>query len=270
MIRSPLRYPGGKSRAVKFLNQFLPEFEEFREPFFGGGSFMFATMQQFPAAKYWANDLNFDVFCFWNALKTDFAALVESIANIKKNRHNGRELFFELLEKRKGEMSDFERAVDFFVLNRITFSGVVDSGGYSEQAFQSRFTDSSIERLKKIAPLVERIHFTHGDYLDLLESPGENVFIFLDPPYFSATQSKLYGKRGALHQQFDHERFAKAMRECPHNWLITYDNSPFICDLFSDFHQLKWELQYGMNNYKQNGAAMGKELLISNVALRLK
>jgi DNA adenine methylase len=38
MIKSPLRYPGGKSRAVKYLSQFIPEFKEFREPFFGGGT----------------------------------------------------------------------------------------------------------------------------------------------------------------------------------------------------------------------------------------
>ncbi|MDD2344989.1 MAG: DNA adenine methylase [Bacteroidales bacterium] len=38
MIKSPLRYPGGKSRAVSLISQILPEFDEFREPFLGGGS----------------------------------------------------------------------------------------------------------------------------------------------------------------------------------------------------------------------------------------
>lgn len=34
LIKSPLRYPGGKSRALKFLAQFLPkDIDEFREPF---------------------------------------------------------------------------------------------------------------------------------------------------------------------------------------------------------------------------------------------
>ena len=34
MIKTPLRYPGGKSRAVKTIGPLIPDFQEFREPFF--------------------------------------------------------------------------------------------------------------------------------------------------------------------------------------------------------------------------------------------
>jgi len=268
MIKSPLRYPGGKSRAVKFLYQFIPEYREFRELFFGGGSVMFYCMQMHPEARYQANDLNYDLFCFWHQLSLNKERLIKAIWAIKNNRKNGRELFYELVEARKNGLPDFQRGVDFFVLNRITFSGVVDSGGYSEQAFQKRFTDSSIERLEKAHQIAKNIDFTATDYTKILHSAGKDVFVFLDPPYFSATRSKLYGKRGALHVQFDHERFAREMKNCPHKWLITYDNSDFIRELFSDFHQLEWELQYGMNNYKRNFASKGKELLIANYPLK--
>ena len=69
------------------------------------------------------------------------------------------------------------------MLNRITFSGVVDSGGYSEQSFRKRFTISSIERLKQAYNIVKYIEFSPKDYTDLLFKNGEHVFIFLDPPY---------------------------------------------------------------------------------------
>ena len=39
-LKTPLRYPGGKSRAVSKLLQYIPDlsnFHEFREPFIGGG-----------------------------------------------------------------------------------------------------------------------------------------------------------------------------------------------------------------------------------------
>ncbi|MEW6607053.1 MAG: DNA adenine methylase [bacterium] len=45
MIKSPLRYPCGKSRAVGYLYKFIPQYEELREPFFGGGSFSFYCVQ---------------------------------------------------------------------------------------------------------------------------------------------------------------------------------------------------------------------------------
>lgn len=40
MIKSPLRYPGGKSRAVELISSLTPDFLEYRErePFLGGGS----------------------------------------------------------------------------------------------------------------------------------------------------------------------------------------------------------------------------------------
>ena len=40
-LKTPLRYPGGKSRAIVKLLQYLPDLtqvKEFREPFLGGGS----------------------------------------------------------------------------------------------------------------------------------------------------------------------------------------------------------------------------------------
>ena len=58
--------------------------------------------------------------------------------------------------------------------------------------------------------------------------------------------------------------FAKAMRNCPHRWLITYDDSPYIRELFEFANIVEWELQYGMNNYKQGKADKGKELFIKN------
>ena len=48
MIKSPLRYPGGKSRAVKLISSLVPQFDEFREPFVGGGSVFIYLKQQFP------------------------------------------------------------------------------------------------------------------------------------------------------------------------------------------------------------------------------
>lgn len=161
-------------------------------------------------------------------------------------------------------LCEFERAVRFFVLNRITFSGVVDSGGYSQSAYEKRFTASSIERVKNICPYLSEVKITNGDYADALFHDGEDVFIFLDPPYWKATESRLYGVRGELHTAFDHVQFAENMRKCPHRWLITYDDSPVIRELFDFADIQEWTLQYGMNNYRKESAAKGRELFIKN------
>ena len=265
MIKSPLRYPGGKSRAIKKIIEYLPDnFLEFREPFVGGGSVFIYLKQQYPDLKIWINDLNPELFLFWKIAQSDLVTMVREIFQIKNNYLDGKKLFHELTNIAINELSDFERAVRFFVLNRITFSGTVESGGFSQQAFDKRFTESSIERLEKLETILPDIKMTNLDYKHLLNTNDQNIFLFLDPPYFTATKSRLYGKKGDLHTAFEHKRFAKLMKQCSSNWLITYDDCPEIRTNFRFAHLFDWELQYGMNNYKQGRAAKGKELLICN------
>ncbi|MDX2244747.1 MAG: DNA adenine methylase [Leptolyngbyaceae cyanobacterium bins.302] len=265
-VKSPLRYPGGKSKALSQILPHIPlNIREYREPFVGGGSVFFAVKQLFgnSVKSYWINDLNYDLCCFWRYAKDEIDLLVSRVVEIKQKYVDGKELFCYFTQADL-KLEDFDRAVRFFVLNRITFSGTVDSGGYSQQAFERRFTDSSINRLKQISPLLASAEITNDDYEKSLFYNGDNVFIFLDPPYFSAAKSRLYGVRGALHTAFDHERFATNMRKCKHKWMMTYDDSPKIRELFSFAEIIEWTVQYGMNNYKQEFAAEGRELIIKN------
>ena len=265
MIKSPLRYPGGKSRAVKFLSRFFPEdFKELREPMFGGGSVTFYWVQKRPSARFVAGDINYDLYCFWKVLKEDKDRLIKEIRRVKETYKDGRALFEEIMSRREEELNEFQRAVDFFILNRITFSGTVDCGGYSEQAFRKRFTLSSIERLELAHEVIRKVELHFGDYEELLKAGGEDVVVFLDPPYYSAQRSKLYGKRGDLHTEFDHERLLKLVKNYKHRVLITYDNSDYIRNLYKDFYMVEWQLSYGMTNYKQERVRVGSELLIAN------
>lgn len=273
MLKSPLRYPGGKSKALNTIVKYLLDnFAEFREPFVGGGSVFIYLKQKFPNRKYWINDLNPELYCFWKVAQTNLSQLVKQVRFIKDNYTDGRLLFQKLTSiESTSDLTELDRAVRFFVLNRITFSGTVESGGFSQEAFHKRFTYSSIERLEKLENiLTDDIKITNLDYTELLIPEGEQVFLFLDPPYFVATKSKLYGKAGNLHTSFDHQKFAETVQKCHHNWLITYDDSPQIRDNFKSMNIYAWELQYGMNNYKQSEAAKGKELIITNYQLQEK
>lgn len=265
-IKSPLRYPGGKSKAIKQISEYLPKkFSELREPFVGGGSVFIYLKQQLPNLKIEINDLNPELYLFWHLAQSDLSKLVAEVRHVKENYQDGKLLFAKLAHIDVNTLSDLERATRFFVLNRITFSGTIESGGFSLESFHKRFTNSSIDRLEKLATiLTPDIKITNLDYSHIINRPGPEVFIFLDPPYFQAEKSKLYGKKGDLHTGFDHQRFASTLKQCPHKWLITYDDCPEIRENFKWANIIEWELQYGMNNYKQKKAEKGQELFISN------
>ena len=266
MLKSPLRYPGGKSRAVETIAKLIPDFDEFREPFLGGGSVFVYVKQRYPNKKYWVNDLYAELYKFWDMTQKDINGLISKVYEWKEKYPIGKELFHFLNENHK-HFNDLEKAAAFFIYNRITFSGTTLSGGYSEGAFTGRFTESSIKRLNDLAKVINGSTITNYDYEEVLKKEGENVFIFLDPPYYSATKSALYGKNGNLHKSFDHKRFAENMKECKHKWLITYDDSEYIRDLFSFAHIIPWNLTYGMRNITENSDQTGKELFISNYIL---
>lgn len=263
MIKSPLRYPGGKSKAIGTISKLIPDYSEFREPFVGGGSVFVYLKQKYPLRKYWINDIYENLYCFWKVCQDNPIELIKDINDFREMFSDGKELHKHLMSSIE-QFDTAKKAAAFFAFNRITFSGTSESGGYSNAAFEKRFTISSIHRVELLSKILFNTKITNNDYEDVISAEGENVFIFLDPPYYSATKSSLYGKNGILHKSFDHVRFANLMKGINHKWLITYDDSEYIRDLFSFANIIGWDLTYGMRNVNMSSDQKGKELFISN------
>ena len=81
-IKNILRYPGGKSRAIKILNKYIPaDIDVLYSPFFGGGSFEFNIQQKYNI-KIYANDKFTPLYNFWNTLQSDKDNLIKYIKKI--------------------------------------------------------------------------------------------------------------------------------------------------------------------------------------------
>jgi DNA adenine methylase len=266
-ITSPLRYPGGKHRVLQKILPLVPvDFAEYREPFLGGGSLFISLKQLFPKARYKLGDFNRDLCSFWMTLRDNPKELIGGVTRIKKTYRDGKRLYRKLI--RADESLDaLEQAIRFFVLNRITYSGTIDSGGYSAEAFEKRFTSSSIAKLEPLSGLLQNVEIVNESYEKLLFDSGDNVLIYLDPPYWKSRKSKLYGKNGDLHTFFDHRKFAEDVRRCEHRWLMTCDDSSLMRGLFGFANIICWKTLYGMTNVNGKRASVGKELLVANYSI---
>lgn len=263
-LLSPLRYPGGKSKAInKILPYIIHSYEEYREPMVGGGSLFLKLKHDYPEKKYVINDLNYDLYSFWNQLKCNHNELIDEIINIKLNYKDGK-ILYRHLKNNDDFDSEFLKAIRFYVLNRITYSGTVDSGGYSKKAFKRRFTMSRINDLYSIVNMLNNVTITCTDYSYWLNKKGKKVLIYLDPPYINSINSRLYGKHGELQKNFNHLDFVKNVKKCEHNCLITLNDNEDIRRMFSyaNFYPIK--LQYGMTNTQGNKPRKGKEVIITN------
>ena len=171
-LKTPLRYPGGKSRAVSKLFQFLPEhITEFREPFLGGGSFAIAMTKQYPDLPIWVNDMYEPLYNFWVQLQQDGEELTADLKDLKgeyDNPDKARELFNDYKDSLK-DGTDLERAVKFYVINKCSFSGLTESSSFSPQASDNNWTMRGIEKLPAYSELIREWKITCVDYADLVE-----------------------------------------------------------------------------------------------------
>jgi DNA adenine methylase len=265
-FRSPLRYPGGKQKAVDQISLMLPKSAyEYREPFVGGGSVYFHARTIGLAEKYWINDKFKELVSFWKTAKnsTTCSRLCKELEELRSGFESAEEIKEYFLKARNEHPQDsYREAFLFFFFNRVTFSGTTRAGGFSSAASLRRFTASSVERLASLPEALKRTRITNLDFEQVITAPGDDVFVFLDPPYFTA--SKLYGRGGSLHS-FDHERLAQCLKETPHRFLMTYDDCDEIRDLYTWANVNNWSLQYGMNNCNlDRESKIGAELFISN------
>ena len=86
LIKTPLRYPGGKSKASTKMDQYFPDFskyKEYREPFLGGGSVAIEIGKRYPHIDIWVNDLYEPLYNFWKVLQSDGDKLKDILLQLK-------------------------------------------------------------------------------------------------------------------------------------------------------------------------------------------
>ena len=269
-LKTPLRYPGGKSRAVPKLLQFLPDLSkvrEFREPFLGGGSVALEITKRYPNIEIWVNDLYEPLVNFWCELQHNGQDLQDAIWS-KKNKYpdidTARTLFNQSKEDvNDKELSNFDRAVAFYIVNKCSFSGLTESSSFSGQASQSNFSFAGIERLSEYSELIENWTITNLSYERLL-GDEKDVFIYLDPPY--DIKDNLYGKKGGMHKHFDHDEFASCCDSYTSPMLISYNADQIVKDRFTEWTVAEFAHTYTMRSvgcYNTDQAAR-KELVLLN------
>lgn len=267
---SPLTWPGGKFRALSEIIPRIPEFLEYREPFVGAGHVFFELQNSRKDKTFWINDLNKDLANFYVYTKSFGRRLTQDIHNLKVEYIDGKALLDHVVNLPD---SGYNRALKFFVLNRTTVNGIgvsrqtTDSKSYSEQKFSRKFTFSLIDRVSELECQLKNVKITNLDYSELTRAPGDNVFIFLDPPYLLDRAGDLYGERGSLHRGFDYQRLSGALQDCEHTWLMTLDDTPEFKDFFSWAYIDEYYQDYCMGTGGRNPTL---ELFISNFKPRFR
>jgi len=272
-LKTPLRYPGGKSRAVVKLLQYLPDLtqvKEYREPFLGGGSVAIEITKRYPHLEVWVNDLYEPLYNFWCELQHDGEKLQKELVSLKGvhcNQDSARCLFQSMKEViNDEEKSNFDRAIAFYIVNKCSFSGLTESSSFSPQASDSNFSLRGIERLSEYSELIQHWIITNLSYERMLTDDWDKKghFVYMDPPY--DIKDNLYGRKGGMHKGFDHDMFAEECDKYTSPMLISYNSDQIVKDRFKEWTVAEFAHTYTMRSvgcYNTDQASR-KELVLLN------
>jgi DNA adenine methylase len=270
-LKTPLRYPGGKSRALSKLFQYIPDLKEYthyREPFIGGGSVALEIGKRYPHLDIWVNDLYDPLYNFWRVLQDqgdELSSLLKDLKNDHPDQTSAKTLFLDSKDQlNDASTSDLLRAVCFYIVNKCSFSGLTESSSFSKQASDSNFSMRGICKLPEYSGMISKWKITKLSYEELF-CDSKSTFVYLDPPY--EIGSNLYGKRGSMHKGFDHDQFASDCDRFISHQLVSYNSSQLIRDRFkkgwtaAEFAHTYTMRSVGSYNTDQ---AFRKELVLTN------
>jgi len=270
-LKTPLRYPGGKSRACEKMGPYFPDlrnYREFREPFLGGGSVAIYITKKYPNLDIWVNDLYEPLVNFWQQLQMFGTDLKDKLVDLKTTNNNpvlAKELFLKAKEQvNDKDLPSIDRAVAFYVVNKCSFSGLTESSSFSQQASNNNFSLRGIEKLPEYSTLISKWRITNYSY-DYLLDGDTTAFVYLDPPY--DIKDNLYGRKGSMHKGFDHDRFsADCDFRYPMHQLISYNSDQLVKDRFKNWNTGEFDLTYTMRSVGEymREQKERKELLLFN------
>lgn len=271
---SPLRYAGGKSRAVGLILEHFPALREKKvvSPFFGGGSFELVLSSQlgFEVVGY---DIFGILVNFWTQLLTrpeEFADALEELVPDKENFTRNRHILLTYWEKVKPadlvyntrdrlaltdeEMTRLDtnallQAVYYYYNMQLSYGPMFLGWPSSVYLEQDRF-DSIVERIRTFKGGNVRVAC---DSFENVIQNHPNDFLFLDPPYYLDGDSKMFkglypNCNFAIHHEgFKHELLRDLLKTHTGGFFLTYNDCSTLREWYKDYKQVfpKWQYTYG-------------------------
>ena len=260
-IFTPFRYPGGKSKIAPMVRKTIKvnniKNVIFCEPFAGWAGVAIDLLMNSFVDEIILNDFDIAIYSVWHSILYDTERLLSAIENVTidiNERKKQKDIYTSL--KDLSEYS-FELAFATFFLNRTNVSGVITGGpigGIDQKGkykLDCRFNKKALmDKISAIASKRDKISLYHMDASELISSvltkmDPSRLFVMFDPPYYKQGAS-LY--KNAF-QKEDHVMLSHSILMMDSFfWILTYDDEPIIREIYSDFPQETFELQYSVRN----------------------
>ena len=226
-VKPIVKWIGGKTQIINtVIANFPTEIANYYEPFLGGGSVLFALLQNIEmkhiklTGHIYAYDINETLIYMYKNLQNkpnEILIEIKKIINIYNNitgiaiirkpkdltegitsqesyYYYIRQIFNELSKEHKNSPTG---SAYFIFLNKTCFRGMYREGskGYYNVPFGHYVNPEIIneEHVKSISKLIKKVHFIHSSFEEAFKNIKDNDFAYLDPPYAPINATSFVG-----------------------------------------------------------------------------
>lgn len=259
-VLSPLRYPGGKAKIADFIKQVVKDNElldgVYVEPYAGGAAVALSLLMDEYVSRIIINDKDRSIYAFWHCVLYDTDRLCKLIEETPVTMETWREqrVFQSVENKETTELLTL--GFSTFFMNRTNRSGIIKAGvigGFDQTGnykIDARYRkEELIARIRRVASYADRIELYNEDAVDfvkhIIQIVPQNTILYLDPPYYK----KGRGLYMNYYEDADHEKIRDVITNVDtFKWVVSYDNSLFIKELYHSFRSQEFYLNYSANN----------------------
>ncbi len=269
---SPLRYPGGKGKLIRFLKYILLQNNFiggiYVEPYAGGAGIACELLLSNYVRRIIINDADISVWAFWECVINHTEELCQKI----HDTHVNIDTWYKQKAVQCAKSPDIlDLGFSTFFLNRTNRSGILKGGvigGKNQDGnflINARFNKQNlILRIKKIATAKNQIELYNIDAMALIDIIQPKLtahdLIYFDPPYYAKGQG-LYRN---FYTEEDHADIANRILLLDNNWIVSYDNVLPIVELYLQVRNLVYNISYSAKEHY-----FGKEIIFFSDSLNI-
>lgn len=286
-VASPfIQWVGGKRSLLEKYDPIIPvEFNNYYEPFLGGGAMFYHMYAKYGSTKkYYLSDLNSELIKVYNAVVSSHEEISKLISYM--NVRHSKEFYYairnydreELAPKRykkkfdiQNELTDVELAARFIYLNLTCFNALyrVNSDNLFNVPIGTSLKKDIADNgtLKSCSSVLSNAEIKYQSYKDIQPSQGD--LVFLDPPYAplsSTSDFTSYTAEGfGLEDQVNLRDFCNDLNQSGVKFMLANSNCEFIRELYKDYSQYTFSLNRTLNSKKElRKQTTDNEILVCN------
>ncbi|MDD4151228.1 MAG: DNA adenine methylase [Candidatus Gracilibacteria bacterium] len=266
-----VKWVGGKRQIMPQLKKLFPtEFNNYHEPFLGGGAVFFALQKK----QSFLSDVNAELINTYQVIKDKPKKLIKFLETCNHSKDFYTEIrAWDRQENWQENFTDVQRAGRFIYLNRTCFNGLyrvnskgqfnVPIGSYANPDFVQKENITNVSKLLKETKAIIKLQ----SFKDVLKNAKSGDFVYFDPPYDTLSETAnftSYNESGfARNMQIELRDVFVKLDKMGCKVMMSNHNTDFIREIYSGF---KFEIVKARRNVNSNGAGRGEveEIVVMN------